>query len=173
MSAFGARATIIHTPLTMIFKLIGAAAILAVGALAAASLNSGERKKEEQISALLTLLRFFRAQIDCYSVPVGEIFRRCDKKTLETCGYNGVPPDFESFCRDILPRPDKETSELLASFSAELGASYREGQIKNCDYHIARLSALAEEGSRRAAQKRKKNTVLCLTAAALIVILLL
>lgn len=157
----------------MSFKLIGCALILLSGYFFSSLLNRGERRREDQLAGLLTLLRFFRIQIDCYCVPVGEIFRRCDKGTLEACGCSFVPTDFGAFIDSLSPHPDTETLALLSSFSAELGSSYKDEQLKSCDYHISRLSALNEEFSKQTKDKKRLNTVLCMTAAALAVILLL
>ncbi|MBE6599640.1 MAG: hypothetical protein E7640_00315 [Ruminococcaceae bacterium] len=157
----------------MSYKLFGAALILAGGAFASVILNSRETQKDTQLSALISLLRFIRTQIDCYCVPVGEIFRRCDKKTLSECGCEITPEDFSAFLSSLSPPIDGETRDLLLSFSSRLGAGYKEDEVKNCDYHIDRLSDAYEEFKKRSKAQRRKNTVLCMTAAALAVILLL
>ncbi len=155
------------------FKLFGAGMLLLAAAFAAAMLNAGEREKERQAAALLRLLRFFRTQIDCYCVPVGEIFRRCDESILNDCGCTGLPSDFDSFLSSLSPPPEGEVFELLRSFSSRLGTGYREEEVKNCDYHIARLSGLCDELSKSSQAARRKNTVLLMSAAALLAIFLL
>ena len=155
------------------YKFFGGALILIGGAFASVILNGREMQKDTQLSALISLLRFIRTQIDYYCVPVGEIFRRCDKKTLSECGCEVTPEDFGGFLSSLSPPIEGETRDVLLSFSSQLGAGYKDEEVKNCDYHIARLCDVHEEFKKRSKAQRRKNTVLCMTAAALAVILLL
>ena len=155
----------------MRYKLIGGAVILAAAFLLSFVLNEKEKEKLEKIEGLTALLRFFRIQIDCFCTPVGEIFRRCDEKVLFSCGFLGIPRDFDEFLAKTSFPP--EADALLASFSAELGTSFREEQLKSCDYHIQKLCELRDSTAEKTKKQIRLNTTLCLTAAATAVILLL
>ena len=155
----------------MRYKLIGGAVILAAAFFLSYVLNEKEKEKLEKIEGLAALLRFFRIQIDCFCTPVGEIFRRCDEKVLFSCGFLGIPRDFDEFLAKTSFSP--EADALLASFSAELGTSFREEQLKSCDYHIAKFCELRDKTAEKTKKQVRINTTFCLTAAATAVILLL
>lgn len=157
----------------MWIKAAGGALILFAGWLTAFQLNRAESKKLSQMDSLIALLRFIRVQIDCYCVPVGEILRRCEPSLLTGCGLSSPPGDFLSLLDGLKPAPDGKTAEVLYSFCQELGGSYRDEQLKSCDYHIARLTAIREPMYSEAAKRKKVNTALCLSAAAGVVILLI
>lgn len=146
--------------------------MLAVGLAVAHYLNLGENRRLSQLEGLTSLLRFFRLQIDCYCVPVGEIFRRCDASVLSDCGYFGTPSDFCGFLGGLTPTPEGDVRSLLESFSAELGSSYRDEQLKSCDYHIAKLCDLRDRALTETKKRKRLNTTLCLCAAGAAVILL-
>ncbi len=156
----------------MDLKLIGSGILLIAAWRFSELLNEKERRRLERLEGFVALLRFFRLQIDCYCVPVGEIFRRCDIKVLSACGCTEVPKDFEGFISHI-PMPEEEASLLLGSFCAELGSSYREEQLKSCDYHIMKFCELRDRAAERVKKQKRLNTTLCITAAATAVILLL
>jgi len=156
----------------MRYKLFGAALTLLVAYLVSRALNEREDERLLRIEGLTALLRFFRLQIDCYCVPVGEIFRRCDVHLLESCGLSAPPADFEVFLT-ALPPLDREAEALIRSFGGELGASFREEQLKSCDYHITKFCELRDRTAIAVKRQKRLNTTLCLTLAASAVILLL
>ena len=157
----------------MSYELFGAAAVLFSGFLLARGMNEAEDKKFSQLEALIALMRFFRLQIDCYCTPVGEIFKRCDKSILLSCGALVEPRDFYEFSRGLSPMPEREVARLLESFSTELGSSYREEQLKSCDYHIAKLSELCDRERTEMLKRKKLNMTVCLCAAIAVVIFLI
>ena len=156
----------------MKIKLIGAAMLLSAAFIISLMLNKKEDQKLLRLEGLCSLLRFFRIQIDCYCVPVGEIFLRCDESILQSCGVFVRPRDFESFLA-YLPPHEPEIAQILGSFCSELGSSSREDQLKSCDYHISKLCELRDAAALRAKNQKRLNTTLCLTAAASAVILLI
>ncbi len=157
----------------MSYELIGAAAVLAAGFFLARGMNESEDKRFSQLEALIAVMRFFKIQIDCYCVPVGEIFKRCDKGILLSCGCGIEPRDFYEFAQNLSPKPEREIARLLESFAAELGSSYREEQLKSCDYHIAKLSEICERERAEMMKRKKLNMTVCLSAAAAAVIFLI
>ncbi len=141
------------------------------GALTAMMLNRALSERLSRLDALLTLLRFIRSQIDCFCLPIGEILRRVDVELLISCGVIGRPTDFEDLIMGLEPPPDESVMKLLRSFSVCLGASYREEQLKSCDYHISTLAEIRESFGGELKKRKKLNTTLCLSAAAAVVIL--
>ena len=155
------------------YEAFGAAAVLFGGFLLARGMNEAEDKKIAQLEAIIAVMRFFRVQIDCYCVPIGEIFKRCDKSILLSCGCDAEFRDFYEFSRSLSPRPDREIERLLESFAAELGSSYREEQLKSCDYHIAKLAQICEREREEIMKRKKLNMTVCLCASAAAVIFLI
>ncbi len=155
------------------YRMAGALIIAFSGFSFAYIMNSSASEKASQTEALLELMRFIRVQIECFALPASEIILRCDKKLLEKCGaYSEILPSgfdalFESFSIE-----DSEAESIMRGFAAGFGKSYREEQLKECDYYIGRL----EECSRRICEdlpKRKKvNSALCISSALAIIILL-
>lgn len=154
-------------------KLCGGAFVMLAGYVCANVLNRAETRKLTQLDGLIALLRFIKVQIECYCVPIGEILRRCDRSLLESCGAVGASSDFFCLVNSLRPVPDDKIMSVLRSFSGELGASYRDEQVKSCDYHIARLCEIRTPLVAETAKRRKMNTTLCLCSAAGVIILLL
>jgi hypothetical protein len=157
----------------MSYEIFGAAALIFGGFILGRGMNEAEDKKASRLESLLALMRFFRVQIDCYCTPVGEIFKRCDKSILSSCGCGIEPRSFYEFSQSLSPPPDREISALLESFAAELGASYREEQLKSCDYHIAKLSGICERERGETVKRKKLNMTVCLCASAAVAVFLL
>ena len=157
----------------MSYEIFGAAAVILGGFFLARGMNEEEDKKASQLEALLALFRFFRLQIDCYCTPVGDIFKRCDKGILSSCGCDFEPRDFYEFSSELSPPPKGEILRLLGSFASELGSSYREDQLKSCDYHIAKLYELCERERSEVKKRKKLNMTVCLSVSSAIVIFLI
>ncbi len=155
----------------MVFKLVGGALVMLGGALTALMLDRALNERLSRLDALLSLLRFIRAQIDCFCLPVEEIFGRVDDELLSACGVVSRPRNFDELISGLEPTPDEQVMKLLRSFSLSLGASYREEQLKSSDYHISSLTAIRDKLASEIGKRKKLNTTLCLSAAAAIVIL--
>ena len=157
----------------MSFKLFGAVSLILAGLGLSLALNAREARHSAQLSAICDLIRFFRTRIDCYLSPVSEIFAAADKRILEDCGCHTAVSSFDEFVKALEPPPSEEVLCLLRSFAAELGSSYREDQLKCCDYHLSRLVPLRDSATDEAAKRRRLNTALCLALSAATVILLI
>ncbi len=144
---------------------------MAGGWLTALMLDRALTERLSRLDAILSLLRFIRAQIDCFCLPVEEIFRRVDPELLLACGAASRPTDFDGLTAQLDPAPDEQVMKLLRSFASQLGASYREEQLKSADYHISALTAIRDKLAGELGKRKKLNMTLCLSAAAAIVIL--
>jgi len=157
----------------LIFKALGCAFILGSGVFAGNLLNQADTAKLSQLEAIISLLKFIRLQIDYYCVPVKEIFARAEPSLLIACGTTQTPESFRDFLSSLSPMPSNDITSILISFSNELGGSYREEQLRSCDYHINRLEELHSAISKEAEKRKKLNRVLPFSIAAAIVILLI
>ncbi len=156
----------------VLFKLLGAALIMLSGSATSSLLIKQDQKKLDFADACLSLLRFFRLQIDYYCVPVSEIFSRCDPSLLSACGCTKTPESFDDFLETADFNCDS-IENILRSFSNELGTSYREEQLKSCDYHINLLTDERNKLASESEKRKKLSRVLCLSASAALALLLL
>lgn len=156
------------------YKIAGALILAFSGFGGAYMLNTAASLKASQTEALISFLRFVRAQIECFAMPAAEIILRCDKKLLEDCGFSVSEKDasFEDLIRG-LSLSDGETREIIESFLRGFGKSYREEQIKECDYYIELLSERRQKIFEELPNKKRVNSALCISSALAAVILLL
>ena len=143
------------------------------GALAAYSANSALARSAERLVALVAFLRFVRSEVECFALPASDIIASCDKGLLARCGFEGeIPPrDMLSLVR-MLTIEDTEARSLVLRFAEGFGQSYREEQIRECDYYISLLRQRAEQLSAAVPTKRRLNSTLCISAALALIILL-
>ena len=127
------------------FKWAGLCLVACCGIFAGRVLAAYEEQKCRQAEGFLSLLRHIRMQIDCFSLPVGRILAALDDRIREDCGCPAGAADMAALLdgtRLLLP---EEGCKLLLSFSRDLGNSYREEQLRCCDYYIERLAPLCAE----------------------------
>ena len=154
----------------MIPKIIGSALVLSVALTLSMIKNRRIDEKISQLSSLCALISFFRLQIDLYCAPIGEIFKRADKDVVLRCRFRKDPLTADAFT-DIDTCLSSDVISLLSSFASELGGSYRDEQLKSCDYHLAKLKERLSRLEKDAPNEKKLNTVLFLSAATGIIIL--
>lgn len=156
----------------LIFKWLGLLALILCGGLAGVCFAAFERKKLLQAEGFLSLLRHLRAQIDCFSMPISQIFSGCDKGVLEACGTERVPKDLGSLLRDVKLYLSEEMCGLLKDLATRLGAGYREEQLRCIDYYIARLTPYCDT-LRGDLPKRERMALLLPLALCVALVLLL
>lgn len=119
------------------FKLLGAVLIFGCGVLLGMTLARFERARARQGQGFLALLCHIRAQIDCFSIPLGRILASCDEKILADCGVEATDiADLKTLLDGTRLYLGEEACRLLLDFSERLGSSYREEQLRCCDYYI-------------------------------------
>ena len=157
----------------MVYKLAGALILSVSGMLCAACLNRRAEGRLSEVSGWIALLRFCKVQIECYSLPMGEILGRCGGEMLSACGYLGeiAPRSFEDLLRASAWR-DGETERIVRGFCEEFGRGYREEQMRGCDYYLSALEAHREGLAKRLPAQKKMNTTLSVCAALAMVLLL-
>ena len=156
----------------LIFKWLGLLALLFCGGLAGVCFAAFERKKLAQAEGFLSLLRLFRAQIDCFSMPISQIFSECDKSVLLACGTERVPQDLSSLLLDVRLYLSEEMCGLLRDLSARLGTGYREEQLRCIDYYIARFTPYCD-AMRGEVPKRERMALLLPLSLSVALVLLL
>ncbi len=138
------------------WKVLGVICLLAAGAYVAVALGHYEHRRLGVLDAYITLLYHVKGQIDCYALPIRDIFLRTDPALLSAClgEENGLSPErleallgapessFLRLVRDSRLYLDPEAERILSSFASELGYTNRADQVTRCDYCITSLDEL-------------------------------
>ena len=155
-----------------VVKWMGLCLLLLCGVAGGVMLVRYERRRYAQAEGFLTLLRTVRLDIDCFSMPVERILKQCDPHLLADCGVTRPPEDFAVLLREANLCLPREICRLLWDFSAQLGSSYREEQLRCCDYYLARLAPFCDK-LRAELPKREKTAFLLPVAVAAVLLLML
>ena len=158
----------------MALRIVGAAILSLCGVLFAAHLNRRAECRLRQVEGWISLLRFVKAQVECFSLPMSEILLRCDQAVLQSCGYPAdIPPkSFSAMC-EASTFCDAECVRIARAFAEEFGKGYREEEMRGCDYYLAQLEAHKEMLAKKLPVQKKMNATLSICAALALVLLLL
>lgn len=146
----------------IILKLLGAALILAVGVLCAFLSVRYEKKRICILDGWIDLIQYIRAKIDCYLMPIGEILTSTDRPLRTLCELDGAQSDLAAILRASRAFLDGETLRLLNGFVSEIGTTYREEQLRRCDYYLLALRMQRERCSAELPTKKRISVSLCL-----------
>ena len=154
------------------YTAIGAIVIAWCGLEGARRLNRRVQSDICVIDAYISLLRYIRTQIDCYALPIGEIFEKCDWSLLSLCGWErkDTPSEFKELFFHSNIR-DKMTRDIISEFSADFGRNYRDEELKRCEGCIAALEAERVRLATEMPNRKKLNLTLCLSASLALIIL--
>ena len=155
-----------------IFKLLGCLMILSAGGLAAISAVKYERRRLTVLDGWIDLIFHIRSQIDCYLMPLNDILAGTDRDLLRACMGNGHCIDLDTLLKNSQFYLGNEARRLLSAFVREIGSSYREEQVKRCDYYMTALRGLREKQMQEFPAKTRVCVALCLCLAIGIAILL-
>ncbi len=129
----------------MLVKLIGSLLIALAGGGFAMAVCIFERKRLEVLDAFIALLFYIKGQIDCYALPISDILLGLDENILRGCMCKKRPESIEEMIRHSKIYLEDESRRLMYSFAAEFGSTFREEQLRRCDYYI---QCLCEERRR-------------------------
>lgn len=156
------------------FKFVGIALILCCGVLSGLAFVAFERRRCRQAEGFLSLLRYIRSQIDCFSAPVCQILASCDACILTDCGTQASDlPDFDALLHGTRLYVPEEMCRLLSDFGAQLGSSYREEQLRCCDYFLERLIPCCDLLRAELPKRERMALMLPIAISAMLVLLLL
>ncbi|MBE6589592.1 MAG: hypothetical protein E7643_05380 [Ruminococcaceae bacterium] len=110
-------------------KILGALLILSVGGIASFASVRYEKKALLVLDGWIDLIRHIRTQIDCYLTPLDEI--------LDGCLHHAK--DLPSLYRCTSVYLDGNERHLIEGFTRDVGAGYREEQLRLCDFCIEEL----------------------------------
>lgn len=147
------------------FKLLGSAVLLIAGIGNGALAAGHEKEKLAVLDGWLELLRFIQEQIDCYLTPVEELLSVADKALLEQCRCRRKDRSLEAGLQRSAPVLQAESLRLLSAFAKEIGGSYREEQIKRCNYYRQALLSVRQKQAEELCKKSKLYRGMSICAA--------
>lgn len=160
----------------LIFKLLGGTSIFLSASMFYFEARRYEKAKLGQTDAFVTLLRYIKKQIECFSAPISTIIGQCDSKLLEECGIY-LKGKKEMFFSQLLQNCtfyiDAEAIDIIKKFANEFGKSYREDQLKSCDYYISELIKYREKTVGELPKERKMRFAICFCISSSIILLFL
>ena len=157
-----------------ILRIIGALMIAFSGAFAAYSLNKSAKDTLSQTEYFISLVRFLRAQIECFSMSVPRALGRAPDEILSGCGFSGEKrPQSIGELLDGCRVTDEAVMRDMRRLAYDIGKGYREEQLTLCDYCLSLLEGQRVRIAGQLPLKIKVNSVLSLAGAAAVVILLI
>ncbi len=156
----------------ILLKLFGAGALLAAGGFFAYSFIRYERHRLTVSEAWIDLILYIRAQIDCYLTPLDEILAGADRELLDACMCHDPAPDLRTLLACSTPYLNSECRRLIEGLIRELGSSYREEQLRRCEYYAHALEAHRDAIAKELPARIRLVLTLSLTAVIGIAILL-
>ena len=140
-------------------KLLGALLVLSVGVFSAFVSVQYEKKRLSVVDGWIDLILDIRGQIDCYLMPLDDILSGGDRALFDACMSPSNAADLPAMLEASGIYLDGDAKRTLDSFVREIGAGYREEQIKRCDFFISSLRTQRE----RIAAALPMRTRLCAT----------
>ena len=165
----------------MIYKALGSLLLLLAGGYLALSVSRYERRRLLVLDAYLSLIYHIKGQIDCYAMPIRDIFAMLDPVLLAACLGVDDPDVATAWRSQRLGVPESplpalveegrlylspEAERLLSSFARELGSTHREDQVARCDHYIAVLGEERHRLVESMTTRIRVGSTLCLCAAA-------
>ena len=129
----------------ILIKSIGVGLILTAGSFASYTAVRYEKRKLSVLDAWIDLIFHIRGQIDCYLTPLNEILACADRDLLLSCMCRTPHPNLKTLFASSSPYLGGESKRLLTAFIREIGGSYREEQLRRCDYYINALRAIRDK----------------------------
>lgn len=153
-------------------KFLGALLILSVGVFAAFVSVQYEKRRLTVVDGWIDLILYIRGQIDCYLLPIEDILSSGDRALLEACMSPSNAADLPAILASCEIYLDGDAKRTLESFVREIGAGYREEQIKRCDFFIASLRTQREKIAASLPLRVRLCATLCICLALATAILL-
>lgn len=157
-----------------LLRMIGAAVVVLSGICAAYLFNSGTKQTLRQTESFISLLRFLRSQIECFSLPLPSALSRCPFEILRGCGYNEskAPSSAKQLMSGCFIYDDC-VRRSMERFFFEAGRGYREEQLSLCDYCISLIEERRANMTSQLPMKIKVNSALSIAGAAAVIVLLI
>lgn len=153
-------------------KLLGAMMILSVGIVSALISVQYEKRRLTVVDGWIDLILYIRGQIDCYLMPIDDILSGGDRALFEACMSPTNAADLPAILKSSQIYLDGDAKRILESFVRQIGAGYREEQLKRCDFFVSSLRTQRERIATQLPMRVRLCATLCICIALATAILL-
>ena len=156
-----------------IVKLIGGLLLLVACFGVSHYFSSIEQKRMEHVRRLISLVRYIKNSVDCYSMPIDKILEAFGEDKLLELGTEKKVKDLLELYDELGKTCDSVSSKILYELSRDFGKGYREHQMRICETAISALErhlALLEETY---PVRKKRLTTLCFSIGGMLLIALI
>ncbi len=126
-------------------KLVGAVLIGLSGVIMSISYRRFQLRKLNTVDGFISLFFYIKGQIDCFSRPRSDILSSLPAEVFCACNCPRGAETLEELVEASRIYLDEEILRLVSSFAAEFGSTFKDEQLRRCDYYI---SAVSEERRR-------------------------
>ena len=152
-------------------KLIGAVLIGISGVVMSISTRRFQLRKLSTVDGFISLLFYIKGQIDCFSRPRSEILQSLPAEVFCACNCPAGAETLEELVEASRIYLDEETLRLMSSFASEFGSTFKDEQLRRCDYYIGAMSEERKKLLVSASAKTRSGGALWIFACLGIVIL--
>ena len=156
----------------MTLKLIGSLLFGLSGVIMAISYRRFQLRKLRTVDGIISLILYIKGQIECFSRPRSDILSTLPAEVFCACNCPRGASTLEEVVEACKIYLDEEALRLASAFASEFGSTFRDEQLRRCDYYVG---ALREERSRvfsSVSQKSRAGGALFICACLGIIILL-
>jgi hypothetical protein len=133
-----------------------------------------QQRKIEQIRAFVYLIRHISRMIECYAMPIPDIFHSMEDDLLRCFSVKGERVNSLTELLDKCEIVCGEESEVcLRALADSLGKGYRDSQIKLCNVTAEKLEKIKNKIENDYLPKNKAVAALCICLGGLVLIILL
>lgn len=156
----------------MLLKIIGIILILLSAAAIGRELRGALDRELGFATARVSLLSYTRQMIENFNASGEEILRSCSTELLLECGYIGdrAPKSFSELA-DACEMGDGESARIFGEFCRGFGKSYRNEQLRHCEYYLALLTERADRLRQETASRKKIVLVSAVSCGLMLAIL--
>ena len=129
----------------MTVKLIGSLIFGVAGVIMAISYRRFQLKKLSSIDGFISLIFYIKGQVECFARPRLDILSTLPAEIFCACNCPHGAQTLEELVDASRIYLDEESLRLVSSFASEFGSTFRDEQLRRCDYYV---SALGEERRR-------------------------
>ena len=159
-----------------VFKPLGAILVMACCFLASFSISSRAKKEIAELEAFILLIGRIRTDIACFSRPLCEIYAGFEADVFEKSGFIKTLKEKGLSCAIEITEHKfslcEENMAIIKQFASTIGKSYKEEEIKTCDYYISQLSERHKVLKDSFPKRNKLSRSLCFLLGVSIIIIL-
>ena len=148
-------------------KTAGAIFILCASVASSYFYEKREKEKIKKANKLAEFIRYIRAQISYFSLPVDMIFKAYKSDdTLTGDIISGKLSSLDSFF-------DKDTADVIKDFFSSLGNGYKDEQLALCDFTMSAIEDFTDKMNKEFSGKvRVFRSMAIFTGVCLIILLI-